>query len=393
MIPGPNGMMFTANKKRILLSLLIIGLLSYGLTFLPQEIQHDVSVINIEVPVRVFKGDAFVDNLSIGDFEVYEDGKLQKIEAVYLIKKTDIRKREETRTKFSPAVSRHFVLAFELNEYLPKIDEALNYFFDNIIAPGDTLNVVTPVKTYNFKSEALAKVPKQKITGQLKDKLRNDITLGNSEYRSLMKNLEDLFIFEVEPDLKQLMYLETARKLRDIKFVDQQKLVGFADFLKNMTGQKYVFMFYQKELIPVLPGIDDFYLAELRKDISLDIEKIRQAFSDSSISVHFLFVTNKPGMHDDLNVGRMQPLRVELLDQSDSIFGAFKEVAKATGGIADSSANAAASFQKAAAASENYYLLYYLPKDYKADGKFKEIEVKVKDKNYAVSHRAGYFAN
>jgi VWFA-related protein len=341
----------------------------------------------------VFREDQFVDNLSIDEFEVYEDGKPQKIEAVYLIKKTDIRKREETRTEFSPEVSRHFVLAFELNEYLPKIEEALNYFFDNVIAPGDTLNVVTPVKTYSFKSEALAKLPNQKIAGQLKNKLRNDITLGNSEYRSLMKNLEDLFVFDVEPDLKQLMYLDTARKLRDIKFVDQQKLVGFADFLKNMTGQKYVFMFYQKELIPVLPGIDDFYLAELRKDISLDIEKIRQAFSDSSISVHFLFVTNKPGMHDDLNVGRMQPLRVELFDQSDSIFGAFKEVAKATGGIADSSANAAASFQKAAAASENYYLLYYLPKDYKADGKFKEIEVKVKDKNYAVSHRAGYFAN
>lgn len=208
-----------------------------------------------------------------------------------------------------------------------------------------------------------------------------------------MKSLEDIFILEVEPDLKQLMYLETARKLRDLKFVDQQKLVGFADFLKNMTGQKYVFMFYQKELIPVLPGIEDFYLAELRKDISLDIEKIRQAFSDSSISVHFLFVTNKPGMHDNLNVGRMQPLRVELFDQSDSIFSAFKEVANATGGITDSSANAAASFQKAADASENYYLIYYLPKDYKVDGKFREIEVKVKNKNYTITHRAGYFAN
>jgi VWFA-related protein len=393
MAPEPNGTIFIATKRSILVSLLIIGLLPYCLTLLSQEIQHDVSVINIEVPVRVFKGDAFVDNLTIGEFDVYEDGKLQKIEAVYLIKKTNIQKREETKTKFSPEVSRHFVLAFELNEYLPKIEEALNYFFDNIIVPGDTLNVVTPVKTYNFKSEALAQLPKQKIAGQLKEKLRNDITLGNSEYRSLMKSLEDIFILEVEPDLKQLMYLETARKLRDLKFVDQQKLVGFADFLKNMTGQKYVFMFYQKELIPVLPGIEDFYLAELRKDISLDIEKIRQAFSDSSISVHFLFVTNKPGMHDNLNVGRMQPLRVELFDQSDSIFSAFKEVANATGGITDSSANAAASFQKAADASENYYLIYYLPKDYKVDGKFREIEVKVKNKNYTITHRAGYFAN
>jgi len=54
-----------------------------------QELQHEVSVINVEVPVRVFKGDRFIEDLKLEDFEVYGDGKLQKIESVYLVKRGD----------------------------------------------------------------------------------------------------------------------------------------------------------------------------------------------------------------------------------------------------------------------------------------------------------------
>lgn len=61
--------------------------------------------------------------------------------------------------------------------------------------------------------------------------------------------------------------------------------------------------------------------------------------------------------------------------------------------MAVSSRNPAYAFRQALDASENYYLLYYRPKDYFVDGKFKEIEVKVKKHKYKVVHRAGYFSN
>ena len=66
--------------------LLEIGIITICITSISQEIQHEAVAINIEVPVRVFKGDMFIDNLTIDDFELYENGKLQEIEAVYLIK-------------------------------------------------------------------------------------------------------------------------------------------------------------------------------------------------------------------------------------------------------------------------------------------------------------------
>jgi VWFA-related protein len=83
----------------------------------------------------------------------------------------------------------------------------------------------------------------------------------------------------------------------------------------------------------------------------------------------------------------------ETLDQSMQIFSAFNKMAQVTGGVTESSANISFSMEKAAQASENYYLLYYAPKDYRADGKFREIKVKVKGKNYRVTHRAGYIAD
>ena len=109
-----------------------------SLSVFSQQLFHESLVINIEVPVRVFKGNTFVENLTSDDFEVYEDGKLQKIEAVYLIKKTIIEREEEQR-KFVPETARNFYLIFEVAEFDSKIVDAMDYFIQNILIPGDNL--------------------------------------------------------------------------------------------------------------------------------------------------------------------------------------------------------------------------------------------------------------
>jgi len=79
----------------------IAALLIAGVSLFSQQVSEETFVVNVEVPVRVFKGSQFIDNLSINDFEVLENGLLQKIEAVYLVKKKSIERREEKR-RFSP---------------------------------------------------------------------------------------------------------------------------------------------------------------------------------------------------------------------------------------------------------------------------------------------------
>jgi hypothetical protein len=197
------------------------------------------------------------------------------------------------------------------------------------------------------------------------------------------------------------MYSTLINKLETLRRINQEKLLGFADSLKNKEGQKYIFMFYQKEFIPKIdPRILDQALSMyqdqpsviqslteisgyFKREISFDVDAVKQAYADSSISIHFLFITKPPdntyGVHFD--------------EHSEDIFSAFSEMANSTGGFTESSFNPEFLMRKAVDASENYYLLYYSPKEYKPDGEFRVITVNVKKPGHQVSHRAGYFAN
>ena len=408
--------------KKIFL-LLVFPILSFVL--FSQEVYEEVFVINIEVPIRVFKSGTFVDNLTLDDFEVYEDGKLQKIEAVYLVNKRTIERREEKK-RFVPKISRNFYLFFEISKYTSKLGDTVDYFIHNVIIPGDNLIITTPMKTYRLTSRALEFKSKEELANQLKAMLKRDATMGNSEYRSEVLQLvslakaisaEDIsgsgssikqldsFSSAQYSDLplerKLMRYSEILHRVENLRKVDQQKLLDFARFLKNVEGQKYVFLFYQREFIPQIePRIIDQFITVYqnqpgitrnisglfeiyKRNISFDVDLVKRAYADSSISIHFLFITT-PIEHIH---------GVYFKEQSEDIYSSFKEMARATGGFIGSSANAEALIKQAVEASENYYLLYYIPLNYKGDGKFKEIKVRVKNKKYKVTHRLGYFSN
>ena len=231
----------------------LIGGFSLSLSVFSQQLFHESLVINIEVPVRVFKGNTFVENLTSDDFEVYEDGKLQKIEAVYLIKKTIIERKEEQR-KFVPETARNFYLIFEVMEFDSKIVDAMDYFIQNILIPGDNLVIVTSLKTYRMRSETLQVIFKKQLANQLEGILRRDALVGSSEYKNAVEDLASLSrvmsaaisglgnerMSVVTDDISGLQYVDrslvsllpiymvTLEKLENIRSVDQQKLLEFS---------------------------------------------------------------------------------------------------------------------------------------------------------------------
>jgi hypothetical protein len=392
-----------------------------------QEIQEESFVVNIEVPVRVYDGNTFVGDLSIDDFEVLEDGVPQKIEAVYLINKRNVERSEEKRN-FTPETRRNFFLFFEITEYDPRIEQALDYFIQNVIVSSDNLVIVTPVKTYRMKSKVFELMPRDRVVKQLVEIIRRDALVGSSEYRSIIDEIalvaRSMTAYlnpttggetELTPvddtgtdmtrglsfDEQINLYITFLSKLENIRRVDQKKLMDFVDYLKDSVGQKYVFMFYQREYIPQIdPRILDQAISEFndqpsivqslstimnfyKREISFDVETVQRTYADSSIAIHFLFLTNPPpdrhGVHFE--------------EHSEDILSAFKQMSSATGGFSESSMNPDFLMHKAVEASENYYLLYYSPIDYKSDGKFRIIDVRVKKPGCRVSHRAGYFAN
>ena len=394
--------------SRLKIQTILLAILVFSLTLFAQDIQHEAVAINIEVPVRVFKGQAFIDNLTIDNFEIYEEGVLQDIEAVYFIRKTEIKrkeirkpeiKREEAKeTEFTPNPSRTFVLMFEIIEYLPKIGEVLDYFFESVIKPGDSLIVATPVKTYNLNSQALERVSHEEIARQLKGKLRADANLGSSDYRSQLRNIRTI---EEQDDSvvagldKKYQLLDALDRLKQLMYFDENRAVDFANILKNREGQKHVFFFFQKTRMPISKYLDDIDEMGLLHDVSLDSDKLKHAFADSSISCNFLYIT-KTITETGGRLPRELPSTSKvskLMESSMDSFRGFSEIAEVTGGLIESSANASASFKRAVDYSESYYLLYYSPKNYKTDGKFREIKVKVKGQNYRITHRSGYVAD
>ena len=359
--------------------------------------QHESVVINIEVPLRVLKNDAFVDGLTLADFEVFENGVRQKIEAVYLIKDRKILREEKAAGAAAqrPRNVRHYVLYFDLKEYLPKVGDALDYFFDKVLATEDSLFVVTPVKSYRFRSEFLARTPRRQVSDRLKSILRTDIQLGNTPYRRLMTDFYQLEDEEYPPelaDLKETMLFDLATQMRDLTEVTEPRVMGFADALKSLDGEKHVFLIFQRDVLPGHEFADDRQ-SQLIKPVSFDVEKIKRYFSDASITIHCLYITKTPAfaLHPMKPTGSIRESRLQ--DLSADIYASFKEMAAATGGLTENTTNPNFALRQAAEASSNYYLLYYRPLAYRADGRFQKIEIRVKGEGLKVTHRLGYIAN
>jgi len=367
-----------------------------------QELQHATGVINVEVPVRVFDGDRFVDNLGINDFEVFEDGKPQKIVSLYLIRKTEVRKEETAavpkaepapQAKFVPETLRNFLLIFEVHDPMPKLDEALDYFFKEVFHKGDRVTVVSPKGTYRFKQDMLDRAKPDEVALQLKKILRKDIIMGARDYKHLIQDIKDLEAAEMDGDMKRVLIDEDMRQLRDRLTINDQGVRRLAQALKAQEGRKIIFIFYQKEEIVISGSKNETskFGSETWRPADYGVKDIEKIFADASLTANFIFLTNSTTTTFDITDQTRNALT--LIDLSDSFFGAFREMAHASGGTMEASANALAAFKKTATASENYYVLYYVPSEYKADGKFKEIKVMVKGKHYRVSNRSGYLAN
>ena len=406
---------------------LFVVLALAGLALAQQVIEERVTVVNVEVPVRVFRGDRFVDDLTIDDFELLENGRPQTLEAVYLVKRRAIERRDEVK-RFTPQTNRSFFLIFETSEYMPKMGEALDYFLRDVIMPGDSLTVGTPMKSYRLKPKAFEARSREEIASQLKGILIRDTMQGSSEYRDVIRDLEGLaqaislgLSDNQDPMAEKILtidnagiefqggatfdeqlnvYANTLARLENLRSVDQGQLLRFADVLKTEGGQKYVYMFYEREFVPkiqprilyqyidayqdrpdinqTIQGIFEFY----KRDVPFDVAKVKQAFADASTAIHFLLMTPPAKMSSV----------VAYTEQSEDIFSAFSEMAVATGGFIQNSANPVALMKGAVESSETYYLLYYTPRPYVKDGTFHEIKVRIKGGGRVV-HRLGYFAN
>ncbi len=398
---------------------LIVPVLAAALSGLPAAAGPQVPGPSpVTVAVRVHDAGRFVDGLTLSDFSLSEDGALRDVTALYRIEKNVLTSREG-ETGAPPDAARQFYLLFQMYDYDPKIAQALRYFFDEVLLPGDFLEIQTPVKSYTLNAEALARKPKSVLAQETTALVRKDINKGNFVYKSLLKELRHLVqgiqgtnplsggdeadggmvsSFALEQILEQ--YRVSLAKLEAQQSLEPGNLVDFARALKGQPGRKFLILFYQQEFRPELSPqslhalIDNnqdnqSILADLHelfqvyhRSLSVDVDRIVQAFCDSGADVSFLFIKRTPE-----KLGG-----VTMSEQSDDIFQHFSTVAEATGGLAGTTQNPEAELKAAVELLESYYLLAYAPGPGAAEGAFRKVSVAVKGKPYKVTYGRGYFA-
>ena len=400
-------------KKRAILVFpaLLAGLVAAFIWLQASQTSHDVTVVNITVPVRVFDGERFVDSLKLEDFEVSEDGRPQPVQAVYLIRGSAVERQEGPQRTSAPPTNRHFVFLFQMTEYLPEVEDAVDYFFDNVLRNGDSVDIVTPRSAYRLRGRISSREGLNKAKREVGAKVRQDTLVDSGAYNAIIKALIDDLGGGADPDTAGVnlqSYATNLQRLEWVRTIEPERMAAFAAGLKKLPGAKHVFLFFQKERVPQFTNraLALFLssassetalkvmelMTQYHREIRIDRDTIRKAFSDASVDVHFLYIT-RTRREEGRDVERQTVLGdVEMAEHSEDIYSAFREIAAATGGTSSASWNPANMLKKAVAASEQYYLLYYRPQDYKADGKFHTITVKVRTGGYRVSHRAGYFA-
>jgi len=381
------------------------------------------AIVSIEVPVRVFDGKRFVDDLKLGDFEIFEDGIPISPDSLHLVKGRSIVRREGPGT-FQPNTSRTFYLMFQTVDWDSKLADAIDHLFSSVLLAGDAMTLVTPTKPYALQKDALATRSSSQLSKAMQDILRRDIQQGGGQYRDITRELTRLSRsiggigagatdeIEKEIDSETSMgwgleqqfehYRNALMTMESLRLVDEKKLLAFANLLKAVPGQKTLFFFYAREYRPemnpkaiqtlmglyqdnptILSSLMDLFQL-YKHESTFNSELVKKAFADAGIVFHFIFMEKKS----------QRVFGAYMREQSEDIFPGFRDIAAATGGVTEISQNPAASFARASAASEDYYLLSYTPPASGAGSSFRTIEVKVNRPGaaYTVVNRLGYIA-
>ena len=372
---------------------------------------------SVPITVRVFDGGRFVSGLTLGDFEIEEAGMTVSPQALFLLKKGTI-ERQEGHTGPPPDVSRRLVLLFQMTEYHSKIPEALDFLFGTELLPTDTLEIETPMRSYRLTREALAAKPRATLARELSEIVRKDIIEGGMAYNSALRDLKRAVrqiggigrtgLGDTEGEVddgtsleQQLMqYSEHLQRMETLRAVDENRLIAFARRMKSLRGQKQVFIVYQREFRPEInPQTMDMLVMDnqerpdilaalqtlfsmYQRPINVDRESVVQAFADSGMDFHFLFMNRQPERVSGIT----------MREQSEDVYKMLSSAAEATGGDTDTSQNPSASLAAALRATEQSYLLLYAPSTAAPPGTFISLKVRVKGRDYRVTCRSGYLS-
>ena len=377
-------------------------------------VKEAVSVINVEVPVRVFAEGRPVTDLKKEDFAVYEDGKPQTINGFQQITKKVARSTERPEDAALSA-SRYFVLAFRVFDFNDSLQQGLQYVFDHVLSPQDQLLVLINEKTRAYPNLADKERARAEIEDDLRDqchRARNALQANTREINDWVHTMQTVFDSEKIWDSKGAFIRDFLQKYLEMitlfkrRFLTQDidRYYHFARYLERVRKEKWVLNFYQQELLPrmkstqhmmeivraVISECEESEYAEpqawaiiLKRmlhdlesesatGVEFPIEQVSKLFLKVNATFHTIFIN--PQMDADSQ-------NLEYRQLVNGIQSNLRDLTKKTGGKLVASSDLVSSLGAIALAEDHYYMLTYSPDN---PAKIGRIKVRVNNKKYEV---------
>ncbi len=411
---------FTSKNPKIILITCFLMLPFYAFIPYPAENMHqeEVTVIAVEVPVRVFHKGQFVKNLTQEDFEIYENGVLQSITGFEVRSRRISVPVDESaeELKIQPE-KRLFLLIFNIFDYQDYVGEAVDYFFANTFRRGDRIIIVTegnlfPIET--GKGQA-------KVAQDVKDTLKKFKVISTMQILGAYQDLRseaDRLILALQGGSRPMpwdqavtaFYRNYERIWQEYKrqFItpDLELYRSMIKRIKSEEGEKWALCFQQREMFPKLknegplerlirdkvdtPSNDPMTVIKQRNVRSMQMqmqrlfavsgdmptEALKNLFMEANITFHLLLLkSQRPLVEKDF----------EYREVGSDYEDCFRQISLSTGGHTVFSNKVGEAMEEASQTEDFYYILVYSPKEDPVD-KPLTIDVKVKKKGVDVIH-------
>ncbi len=379
-----------------------------------EPIVEEVTVTNVEVPVRVLYKGTPVTDLTKDDFTIYENKKKMNINGFFQKRKTvKVTGTTEVIRESKPVKPRTFVLVFSITDFNEHLVKAVDHLFENILRTNDRLLLLANDKTLEYPNLEKKEAIKSQLMAELKEqsqrarhrllKYINQVethlnmqdfkeAIGLSGGGGQKKDLKD----RIQPIVSFLeRYLITWIDYRN-KYLTPRvdRFYYFSRYLEGLKGDKWVFSFYQFDLFPKIcmtsqimdrlrllasnliesreagassigKRMNTFLnqlLVELNVNKTFPVEEVSKLFYKVDATFHSFFIKSlmKSGLDD-----------LEYQEVASDIERTLKEITDITGGQNITSNNLVESIETVSELEDVYYILTYAPKDPKKAGKLK----------------------
>jgi VWFA-related protein len=388
---------------------------------LPPLTAHvDVNVVNVDVAVTDRSGKPVLD-LTRDDFEIYEDGKLQKVTNFAIIQ--DLMPRsgpaavaEAAAARPSDAVTRKIVLLvdnnfiekMERNRALATIERYLDSTFNGewaVASIGHSVDVIQPFthdraalrRAFQRVRETPTWFGNQQVDRSiLSDQSRKYLEYGNDQSSGAYDLDGSIRFSSREQTYRSLMTVQnTARAVVETAHAyasDEGK--KFIILLSGGIETNTTFNAYAK-------GRPDRELEQIKLDMAKVLDAMVQEANASNFTIHVVNARTRGMQAPQHSVeNRSAGLAMdgaafyrgdtgsEPIDTAD-VDSAPLSIALGTGGMYLPQADVSASMAKIEEVTSNFYSLGYSP-EHQGDRRYHHIKVKVKRPSMRIANRVGY---